>query len=625
MTEPRSQHCRPLETIAIVIVICACIVAGTLAPVHADEPAFRSIGTTRSTTSWSAPVSGVKLRVAFDSVTLYTDPVMINLSLESYSSTSSSPVIIAADNSKLRLRLTDAASGDSHTVTQMLFGHAGDSIVLKEGVSWDSLVSFKVDCDFRIVDFSQSNRDSVFLYAESPLVPVHESLPVGRYLAQIELYVPETNSDGWHGLLVSPVFPVLVQPTDPTLRAQTFLFPRRYRFERGPIAIADTAAMDTVSIVPSPNRYLTYYISSNIGQFAAPGQPVSPTVLLNNDVPLPRGEYSLLVRPKSRAVFVEGRLDLRLHCEVYENDVYQGCPCYCSLRNPKHVLWERDVDINITREEYDSLLIPEWELYDYHTLIVPTLLECDLDDTIRFSTLTAHLREVRIPKGYCLCTAITFDTHATIWQDHPPQTPLTVMPPARSFDTLRIDIYARNQSSVNATAQGILTDTIRVWSGYALSLVRCSSVDVTETFYLRPEQSRPIRSLYIPGYLLMSDDLVLTACDTGLIEVALPRTPATAVVASVTIGDNCWTVLPPDLAGVRLNSTSGSFIGDTLVCKFDLYECRVESTAFGGHSSLYSRMYKVPLDRKLHRKLWELMQKQPVKYPHGSYGIMHYR
>ena len=613
-----SSRCRTLRAIALTIASCTCFAIVFIASAHADETASINIDRAYATTDWSAPASGVRLRVALDSTTIYTQPVTISLSLEALPTQTSAPVIIADDSAQIKLRLTDAASGDTHIVVQTLSGHTDDNIVLEEGAAWDSLISFRVDCDTRIVDFDRYNRDTVIFDNISLPVSVHESLPVGKYLAQVELYVPETESRGWHGLLVSPLFPVVVLPTDPEPHAQTFLFPRQYRFERGPIAVVDSVAMDTVSIIPSPNHYLTYHITSDIGEFVAPGLPVSPAVLLNTDVPLPHGVYPLLMRPKSRPVFVEGKLNLLLHYEVFENKVLQGCNCFRTLRDPQRVLWERDIEISITREQYDSLLIPEWEVYDYHTVIVPTRLERNLDDSLRFSTRTAHLREFRIPRGYRLSTVITFDSDAAIWQNHPPQTPLTDVPHKGTFDTLHIDIFAYRPLSDDSSRVHPITDTIHLWSGYASSVDRCSSTGVTESFYLKPAQLRPIRSLYIPGCLRMSDDLVLTACDTGLIEIALPRTPGTALVASVTVGENCWAMLPPDLAGVKLNPTSGSFIGDTLVCKFSLYECRVESTSSYCHDALYSRVYKIPLGPKLHRKLWELMQKQPVYLRSGT-------
>jgi hypothetical protein len=269
------------------------------------------------------------------------------------------------------------------------------------------------------------------------------------------------------------------------------------------------------------------------------------------------------------------------------------------MPNRRTKLWERDLSIDITKTQYDSLFLSESEAYDFHTIIVPSVLRVSPKAGLCFEAGDAVLREVRCPRGYRIITIATVGTDSVRCSTRPPQSPISETPAiaADSLVPLRIEVYAFD------TARGTVSEPssgsrLLLWSGLSELSSNEREFEVIEEFSQPEQVPWPMRTHYIPRYLHLTKDLKLIREPSDSVEITLIRSPETVLLAALASGNERITRLPPDLAGIPISLTSASLHGDTLTCRLDLYERRIGSVGIGSYETLYSHQYLVPLSRK---------------------------
>jgi hypothetical protein len=271
---------------------------------------------------------------------------------------------------------------------------------------------------------------------------------------------------------------------------------------------------------------------------------------------------------------------------------------------------------------FDSLTISDSEVYDYHTIIVPSNLRHDSEDSLRFEAKGGVLREVRCPRGYHINSKVTVGSDSVIWANGPDPFPVLPLPSdtANSGITFRFEKYACDPTVANPADVGVW-NSVLLWSGRSEVKGTAREFEVTEEYSQPEPETWPMRTHFVPGCLQMTDDLELIRVPTDSIEITLIRSPGAVLLAAITSGSVCTTQLPPDLEGISVALTSASLWGDTLTCRLDLYERPVGSTVFGSYETLWSRQYKVPLTKSQAKKLRKHIQKQEPSMFHRGTGV----
>jgi hypothetical protein len=623
-----SRTCRTAwGTSVLMILIPAWTFAGMVSEPYSSPPEPR---TADGITEWSSPVNELSVRVQYTPTVEYADPIDVKVELCQKSSLPH--VFLPGDHAalnelRLTLRLIDLHTGTEHEYLPSDQATClGEPSVTDEAVwsrsdsSWSGCFRFKVDCDPRVVNLDRYNRDSTYFWREAREVVVHESLPLGTYAARLEIFGPQPARGGWHGLLTSAPFTLTIEGQDAGKQERSFVFPRGLRLVKGPVVNWEPDDVDTVRIETSPHHFLEFRITSDYGDLRAPGLPEAPAILLNRDLPWQFAQSPLSLKPKKRIVFVDGTIDMSWHFELVESVLAPGKNRCCTVSDRHSRLWEADLSIGITKSLFDSLTVTESEVYDYHTIIVPSSLRHDPEDNLRFEAKGAVLREARCPRGYHINSKVTVGSDSVIWTNGPDLFPVLPFPSGttNSSITFRFEIYACDPSIADP-ADLDSWNSVLLWSGRSEVKGTAREFVFTEEYSQPEPETWPMRTHHVPGSLQMTDDMELIRAPTDSIEITLIRSPGTALLAAITSGNVCSTQLPPDLEGVTVELTSASLWGDTLTCRLDLYERPVGSTVFGSYETLWSHQYKVPLTKNQAKKLRKHIEKQePSMFPRGT-------
>ncbi|RME21494.1 MAG: hypothetical protein D6800_12025, partial [Candidatus Zixiibacteriota bacterium] len=357
----------------IVGLLCCVVVTIVLPGSVAQGAAYEDLRIT-DTTAWSTPSGNLRLRAMYSRTVPYGNPVRVEIQIGLASTLGTSvpdSVLFPVDTALLSLLLTDMATGRQvqlQPTSPLAFHKRTDStrqiVVLRDSTNWTKILTFRVDCDTSTASLSRNNRDSVYTWQRPRVFTVHPSLAAGRYTLYLELMAPSSGEDLWSGFVNSPQFVIAVVDSVDALRQRMFTFPRRLRLREGPYVGWDEEDIDTVTVMTYRHRYLEYRIESAWGDYRTLGLPECPVIVLNRILPTSFVPGLLRLRPRKRIVFVDGRCDLSFHFVLYERERLPGqyCPSFPTSKPQR--IWERNLSLTITRNEYDSLRETTEDLYD---------------------------------------------------------------------------------------------------------------------------------------------------------------------------------------------------------------------------------------------------------------------
>ncbi len=574
-----------------------------------DMPhAMDSILSPEKTTSWSRPMEGLSLRIIYHPIVRYGDSITIEYEIRYTDEEIESPVSLnesGFDSLQCRLRLTDKTVNAEYVFNASNI--ISDSV--KHGNERSANIVkgrcvFKVEKDIRGGKLRKRRRNPFYTWKTPRADTSTKSLPVGDYDVQLELFLTGRDSTSGNKLVISNPFEIEISHEDGINTERTFLFPKALRVSRGPLIDWDRDDMDTVTLTIDPGYDLQFQCLSVYGDLSAPGLPEFPVVLLNRDIPAGFIHPQLLLKPKKRPVFVDGKatLDFRfilMSC-FSANGRVRGY-------RPSEKIWEKEMSVDISEEEYDSLYIPETELYDYRTLIVPKVLRIGVDDSLRFEGADAGLIEVRYPRHEHISSRICIGGNNILLRRRLPESPLMKLPEVgpNSVIPIKIEIFC-GEPDTCAVCDGDTLDAGLLWSGEGEITNFGHEFEITETFVCEIPEKWPLRTYYIPRELLFNENSELIPDTSNSIRITIIREPGTALLARIATGNDRISSLPPDFKGGPIRLNSGSLQGDTLRCRFELYESPVGQTDYGGHEPFWTRNYLIPLTKKQVKHVREL-------------------
>ncbi len=576
-------------------------------------------------TAWTDPVGNLAVRVLYTPEVEFTEPIEIGLQLRTDNGQQSGTAgadSLMLDGAEVVLQVVNMQTflGERYrqsisAIHLLSAGGIGADAMRDNSEVWSEPLAFEVDQGWAVIDLSKYNRNTGYIWNEPRTKTLRESLPSGTYAARLDLVRARSETGGWHGLITSPSFTIRVSPTKPEQEFKIFLFPHEFRFTEGPIVDWAPDAVDTVAVETNPYGWLDYRIKSSFGDIRSVGLPECPIILLRRDLPRALAQSKLSLKPgdrRNRIVFVDGRLELHFSFELIELSIAPQRDCYIACSDRAEMLWSMTLDTVMTKAQFDSLTLQEQDVYEYHTIIVPTALRFGHDDNLLFDNYDAELREVRFPKGWLMETELKVGYQESVRIDRPPSSPMVLAehPLPNGTIPLVIKVYAVRPGQSVANGRDSL-DYLLLWSGSSTINNKDREFEVIEELSQPAPEIWSFRSCYLPGRLLMTDSLYLISDYTDSIEVSINRRPETALLAAVISGSERFTNLPPYLAGAAIKVKYPSLEGDTMTCSIDLYERPEGSGIMGSYDRLWSRTYRIPLTAEQAETFRELLRTKP--------------
>ena len=456
--------------------------------------------------------------------------------------------------------------------------------------------------------------DSLFIRNER-IYPSQDTVVTGlirgQYLAWLELFIPECNTDTPYGLFFSPQFSFQVKPSQDSLKTISFTWPRELKLKPGPILSYDESDLDTITFEINPDLDLDYGIRSNLGNIMLNNIPYFPKVLLNPNLPVDYIDYPLLLKPTDSIVFEDGQttLSFKTNLRAFHTFPMQSCCFYTS----DNFLWEDSLSITINRDKYDSLFLTHQDLYDKYTLLIPQKIGLKKQHFLTFESENCKLREMKVLKNTGFLTEILIDGQPLRTIPGLPRSPLIEIDSGFFKDEttrLRMNIY-----NIDIKAPDSLnypSDRKKIWSGLYLIDERDKEYDLIEELYdaLPNEYTKYVYR--IPNSFKINDELNVHTDDTAFTTISFEKHPDKGVVVLFISGDDQFD-LSPDIINPIGKLKFPAYSQDTVYYKINIYHPWLKSHSYrlDESSIIWSKSYKMPVTKKQGKKIRKLLKEKP--------------
>lgn len=587
------------------------------------------------TTDWGPESNGLQLRVTSGKTYNYLDAISLSLRIRAVDGSNVTSIFGRDGNMGgpyVKLRLVDLETGlsrDFDTVATLSSPYKeGDTVStnhseLNLDVTYHVAgVPDKINPEYEA--YHRDNRKSLFewktAWDSASTRPPISGLPAGRYSARVEILIAPGEEDSWHGLLISPQFDLAVSDNTAKPDTVSFVFPRRLALQRGPILCSDTSSFDTISVVIAPHYVTSYTIAGNVSMAYLPGLPCPPAILFGPDELRPYVPASgVTLQLPEGPVFEDGEAIMRFKYELSQLFYTPGKRhrrARAQLR--EEVLWTGSIETIITRSEYESMKVPELELYDHHTLLIPHKVYLREGRTVEFDKDSLLPLGVQVSKGSGFLTTVTKENQIVHRYSGLPVSPLVELPgriASNSRVSINVSIYEQAPTS-DLTLADTLREDDKVWSGDFIL------TNVGDAFEIALEEKReaPVIPLYrryeIPRSLILTDGLEVYGDTTNPIIVELEKLPDDVVLGYLqcrserTDCDEFNELIPTDFRGALASLRFPTIDKDSITCELSLYNARRRDGGFWfsvgsslGCPKLWKKTYRIPVTEKQAKKI----------------------
>lgn len=584
-------------------------------------------------TEWSAPIDGFRFRVHYSPTLTFTDP--INLILELRGDSAILQNVLAQHDEdprrlSARLLMTSLSNGYTSELNVPVYRrcplNSNDTIMPAwhhDDSTWTCNANFMVAHKPREVVPKSFKRHTIYYWDSLRSQLIHESLPIDKYHCHIEFLAKPREDLTWSGMLISKSFNIEIESAPEDLVTRTFVFPTKWHLDKGPVLAWDNDALDTVSVAVCSKYFLEYSIRSQWGNPVVAGLPEPPALPLNPNLPPTFSDLSLVFEPTKRLVFEDSILAVDFEFNFKQLMPYSGVDCWYHMAHRQELLWQGSFADTIRLAEFDSLVLSENDLYDFHTVILPAALNQCVDDALLMEFSDSLLREFRIPKGYSIEYKVQLSGDHDAWiaspnptSFHPMRRGSHMIPASTVFpDTITFSYYAV-KSGVRDPDGFTATNHVLLWSGIALTPDSLAEHQVTETYSQTIPEPWRMHTYYEPREFRLTKDMQIVPVQGDSIEVAMFRRPGTALIAEFSIHDGTTEDLPSDLWHEEIEVAYASAWPDSsLHCALRLVEIPLDGSDIDERTVLWTHYYKMKLTRKQARKLRKLNQKNKPNEP----------
>ena len=575
-------------------------------------------------TGWSRPDSGLLMRLRYPEAVSYIQP------LEMYIDFIADSGVTIPDTALLRklltpssvtLRMTNSMTGDLFEMPADEFEinrvAAADNNGNLNGVTiraWFSL-SGTVDQPYRIVDNHPwvSKYNFVWSKHESREFPL---LTEGTYLGYVQVRIAEKNPVVPGRLFVANWFDLDIIGRDSVTREMTFRYPKKIKLGPGPCVTWDDDDLEEFTVTTHIDRYLEFSLRVDNCDFVQEGVPVFPCFNFGGRACLCDSLTELRFDLPERPAFVNGQWSITFNASLEERSLFRRDRCW--VPGKCDTLWQREMTLTVDAGDYYAAVIPESELYDYQTVLIPDTIRIIEGGLIGYDPGDVSALEVRLQPGEKIYTEISLAGERIARKEGGPVPPLAdISGKIASFEhpPLTVRVLKTRDSALNRFCFENPEDTVDIWRGeYELNIADNRFGIKNQEKYDQPPTFRRRRFL-IPDSLYLNDDLEL-AFDSNFTLVELEKRDSAVVLIHLKAWES-KSFFPSEFPNPIFMTIPGRkcFYPDELVCVLNLFEVVPHADGYGYEvvKSLWTKAYHIDLSEKQCRTFNKILPKYPKR------------
>jgi hypothetical protein len=401
-------------TCVAILLITLCLLVG--------EPA-RASGVP---STWGEVCQGLRLRVEVDEAVVRDSSFKIGLELFATrdSALNASHFTTKIDDARITLRVFEDATGKSRRFEQK-FGS-----------------KHFPEIDIAIDSIADSIRLGAVRYR-----PFALDWPVTDHAwGQLELFIPNNDSENWSGVLVSAPFDFTIEEPDVETEEFSFVVPKGLVLVEGPRISFDSISVDTITV---RSRRGYHRVASTRCSGAESAGVLAAKINDLGETELPFLPYLPMWQPlPGSGLFVDGQTTIELDVDLYEAQSIPDFHLGIHFSGPHRILWQRTFGLKITKDQLLALTPDGDEQIDYRTCLVPHRVRLEGDKLLSFRKGDASPQELQLKKGNAIGYSVLVNNQNVGCFEGYPQSPLTKLPNRPSCDSpvevmLRIFQYER--------------------------------------------------------------------------------------------------------------------------------------------------------------------------------------
>ncbi|UCG63100.1 MAG: hypothetical protein JSV52_07400 [Candidatus Zixiibacteriota bacterium] len=338
--------------------------------------------------------------------------------------------------------------------------------------------------------FSASTDDSRGFLSTTIKIPTPLVIVESEVRCKLDLFVPAFDSSAWNGFVSSPLFDLTLIPKHSEIETLTVVFPRECRLLPGPRLGCDTLSMDSVKIA--------YHKGLCVSGSYTP-----------DDMVITDRWFSL----PWNIVFEDGRMSTWHKFNIYEST---DCPQHAWELEGKvfRILWEREYQFTLIKEQMDSLTIPEREQFSYHTYLMPRQIRVTDKGEVVADESNPIPIECKMKREYEVGYWVSIDSEFVESFYHAPRSPLYQLPRLPTCESpvdFGIALFQFRRDLIGTDKMDSPPRITRLWAANALLSTTAASVEMEQSKDLRLPRQTVWRQCRMPRRLRINSDWQVVA------------------------------------------------------------------------------------------------------------------
>jgi len=559
-------------------------------------------------TGWGDYIDGLRLQVSYKKEVFYLDSISLKISL--LINRSEVPALQplpeeSLTRSFIALRLICIDNGSSCKLKNTpfdLWTELSDQGSISD-ISTDSIVTFSTQFNNvgRKIKHKIRPKGDISCHNCNDTA-IYQVIAIGDYITQVELFMPETDSGNWHGLLLSPQFDLHITGSEDFVDKQSFTFPNRLKLSQGPMITFDENDMDTSTYNIREDAYRSFSLSGGIGEVIAYCPPKFPDIYLNNGLTSTNtNECIINAFMQDKVIFENGRYTFKLSASFFESSNYINSSCGRGYRG----FWRRSLFLDIEKSAYDSLFIPLSEIYDFSTAIVPARININ-NGQLSFDGMDSiGYRELRAPKGSRLFTELRFDSTKDI----------TINGLYNFYE----DMYLDNDSNlfpqvifISIFTEDSTKKTNTLWEGEYVNSNQSPEYILQNENYSKYPEALDFIQIFMPSGIKINEALEISADYSDSIILEFYKKPDAIILANIGGDGDRSKMVSTSLDGVIFTPVTPHVLNGSMYrFTIELYSIPYDENHV--QRRMGTKIWEKDYDLKLSKKTAKKMQKMDDK------------